>query len=65
MQELEGVLEARQGDFDVESFAKVVWMLGRAHHKSAGTFSLVDALAERALSDDATPRVHFTCICKN
>lgn len=57
VQELEGVLEARQGDFDVESFAKVVWMLGRAHHKSGTALALVDKLAERALSKTVSPQV--------
>lgn len=57
MQELEGVLEARAGDFDVESYAKVVWMMGRAHHRSPTACALVDTLADRALSEQATPQV--------
>lgn len=59
MQELEGVLEARHGEFDVQSYAKVVWMMGRAHHKSAAACTLVDTLADRALSEQATPQVSF------
>ena len=56
------MLEARQGDFDVESFAKVVWMLGRAHHKSGTALALVDKLAERALSKTVSPQV---CACSS
>jgi hypothetical protein len=62
MQELEGVLEARKSDFDVESFAKVIWMMGRAHHTSAATCALVDTLADRALHEQATPQVPFPCL---
>lgn len=51
------MLEARASDFDVESYAKVVWMMGRAHHRSPAACALVDTLSERALGKNATPQV--------
>lgn len=59
------MLQARQGEFDVESFAKVVWMMGRAHHNSVTAGNLVDNLSSRALSQQATPQVHLLLLMQH
>jgi hypothetical protein len=57
VQELESVLDKRQAEFDIESAAKVVWMMGRAHHTSAAACAFVDTLASRADAPEASLRV--------
>lgn len=54
LRELERVVKARQGEFEVRDLAKVLWMFGRAHYNNASVAGLVQALAKRALSPAAS-----------